>query len=79
MFRFESVRSAGSHALRALAVAVIAMAAGLFAPVPRAAASTAVRNPEDLLIVDCLLPGQVRKLGANSMFMSARKSEAKRS
>jgi hypothetical protein len=31
------------------------------------------RNPEDLLIVDCLLPGQVRKLGANSSFMSARR------
>jgi septal ring factor EnvC (AmiA/AmiB activator) len=32
-----------------------------------------VRNPEDLLIVDCLLPGQVRKLGSQATFMSARR------
>jgi predicted nucleic acid-binding Zn-ribbon protein len=46
--------------------------AGAFAPVPRAHA-VAQRNPEDLLIVDCLLPGQVRKLGSHSNFMSARR------
>ena len=32
-----------------------------------------VRNPEDLMIVDCLLPGQVRKLGRQAQFMSARR------
>jgi hypothetical protein len=31
------------------------------------------RNPEDLLIVDCLLPGQIRKLGRQATFMSARR------
>src|SRR5215813_13990115 len=46
--------------------------AGALAPVPRAQA-IAQRNPEDLLIVDCLLPGQVRKLGSHSSFMSARR------
>jgi predicted nucleic acid-binding Zn-ribbon protein len=31
------------------------------------------RNAEDLLIVDCLLPGQIRKLGRQATFMSARR------
>src|SRR5512142_1510373 len=61
-----------SQPVRAAAFAAIAFVAGALAPVPPAAA-VAARNPEDLLIVDCLLPGQVRKLGANSMFMSARR------
>jgi len=58
--------------LRILAVAGVVFAAGEFTQ-PRDARATAVRNPEDLLIVDCLLPGQVRRLGANSSFMSARR------
>jgi hypothetical protein len=36
-------------------------------------ATLTTRNPEDLLIVDCLLPGQVRKLGRSATFMSARR------
>jgi predicted nucleic acid-binding Zn-ribbon protein len=56
----------------ALGFALVAIVAGAFVQAPRAVA-VAQRNPEDLLIVDCLLPGQVRKLGANSMFMSARR------
>src|SRR5581483_4709904 len=43
------------------------------APAPRAHATVQTRNPEDLLIVDCLLPGQVRKLGRSATFMSARR------
>jgi predicted nucleic acid-binding Zn-ribbon protein len=31
------------------------------------------RNAEDLLVVDCLLPGQMRKLGRQANFMSARR------
>lgn len=31
------------------------------------------RNPADLLVVDCLLPGQLRKLGRRANFMSARR------
>ena len=58
------------HPALSLAVASIAVVAGVLAPSPRAAA-VPQRNPEDLLIVDCLLPGQVRKLGASSVFMSA--------
>ena len=33
----------------------------------------AVRNAEDLLIVDCLLPGQIRKLGRQATYLSARR------
>jgi hypothetical protein len=47
--------------------------AGISAPTLRAYATVQTRNPEDLLIVDCLLPGQVRKLGRSSSFMSARR------
>lgn len=40
---------------------------------PVEAAKPSVRNAEDLLVVDCLLPGQVRKLGSQATFMSARR------
>ncbi len=30
------------------------------------------RNPEDLFVVDCMLPGQVRQLGQNFTFIAAR-------
>ncbi|HZP66653.1 MAG TPA: tetratricopeptide repeat protein, partial [Rudaea sp.] len=42
------------------------------APAPRAEATVQTRNPEDLLIVDCLLPGQVRKLGTQMTFITGR-------
>ena len=51
------------------ATAVLVIGAGLPAEAPRAA----VRNAEDLLIVDCLLPGQIRSLGRVATFMSARR------
>ena len=62
--------------LRPLAVAagfVFAVASGWLVPVPPAQATVTTRNPEDLLIVDCLLPGQVRKLGRAATYMSARR------
>jgi hypothetical protein len=52
------------------ASAAIVIIAGLL---PERAPQAAVRNPEDMLIVDCLLPGQVRKLGRVSSFMTARR------
>ncbi len=55
-----------------LATLLVAMA-GISAPTLRASATVQTRNPEDLLIVDCLLPGQVRKLGRSTSFMSARR------
>lgn len=47
--------------------------AGVLAPTAPVDASVQTRNPEDLLIVDCLLPGQVRKLGRSANYMSARR------
>ena len=51
------------------AAALAVLGAGLPAHSPRAA----VRNAEDLLIVDCLLPGQIRSLGRQATFLSARR------
>ena len=51
------------------AAALIVIGAGLPVQSPRAA----VRNAEDLLIVDCLLPGQIRSLGRQATFLSARR------
>ncbi len=63
----------GLFAQRILFAAIAAAATALAAwPGPRLHAAT-VRNAEDLLIVDCLLPGQVRKLGRQTSFMSARR------
>jgi hypothetical protein len=52
--------------------AAIGLVVGSGASVPVASAQT-VRNAEDLLVVDCLLPGQIRRLGAQATFMSARR------
>ncbi|MGQ0798993.1 MAG: caspase family protein [Pseudomarimonas sp.] len=68
----QSIRNP-ARALLSLAVAAVVMIASAV-PSPEAlAAKPKVRNAEDLLIVDCLLPGQVRKLGAAATFMSARR------
>lgn len=58
--------------LALLLMAIIALA-GISTPTVRASASVQTHNPEDFLIVDCLLPGQVRKLGRSASFMSARR------
>ena len=57
-----------------LAAAMLLVAcAGFWAPEQAAHATVQTRNPEDLLIVDCLLPGQMRKLGRSATFMGARR------
>jgi len=38
-----------------------------------AASAAAIKAVEDLMIVDCLLPGQVRRLGAQMTYLSARR------
>ena len=43
------------------------------APAAKAKSSTEVRHPEDLFIVDCLLPGKVRSLGRHMKFAAPRK------
>jgi hypothetical protein len=50
--------------------ALVVVASALPAPGARAAT---VRNAEDMLIVDCLLPGQIRSLGRQATFMGARR------
>ena len=51
------------------AIALVVAGAGL----PERAPLAAVRNAEDLMIVDCLLPGQIRSLGMQAMYLSARR------
>lgn len=45
----------------------------LAASLPVSAPQAAVRNAEDIMVVDCLLPGQIRKLGRQASYMSARR------
>lgn len=52
-----------------LGSALLVLVAGWPAKTPQAA----VRNAEDLMIVDCLLPGQIRKLGRQATYLSARR------
>jgi len=56
-----------------MAACVLVAGAGFLAPDRVAQATVQTRNPEDLLIVDCLLPGQMRKLGRSATFMGARR------
>ena len=73
MFRFALVKIARRLQVPpVLGIAAVVFVAGI-ATSPQRATASVERNPEDLLIVDCLLPGQVRRLGANSSFMSARR------
>ncbi len=45
----------------------------LLAGWPAPQAHAAVRNAEDLMVVDCLLPGQIRQLGRQATYLSARR------
>lgn len=64
--------TAPGRILVALSMAVVVAVGGL-APQTGQAARSGPKIAEDMLIVDCLLPGQVRKLGAQATFMSARR------
>ena len=50
-------------------IALLIIGVGLPDRAPRAA----VRNAEDLMIVDCLLPGQIRSLGSMTTYLTARR------
>lgn len=72
----SSVLRAESNPLKRMVIALgsaLLVVVGAAMPVPELQAKAGPKNPEDLLIVDCLLPGQVRKLGAAATFMSARR------
>jgi len=66
-------RPHGHAALPLLASALLVLAAGAAAPPLAAQSGPSVRNAEDLMVVDCLLPGQIRQLGRQATFMSARR------
>jgi uncharacterized coiled-coil protein SlyX len=51
---------------------LVCVLAGASAPAS-AQSGPSVRNAEDLMIVDCLLPGQIRQLGRQATYMSARR------
>lgn len=59
----------GARGLIGFLAGLVVLVAGFVQPDARAV----TRNAEDMLIVDCLLPGQIRKLGMQATFMSARR------
>jgi hypothetical protein len=69
----SSVRRFGQ--LDRFAAVVIAMAMLLFARWPEGSAANKIPQPkvDDLLIVDCLLPGQIRQLGREVTYVTRRK------
>lgn len=62
-------RNPVSRVLVSLAAAVTVVLSGL----PVQTTQAAVRNAEDLMIVDCLLPGQLRRLGRQATYLTARR------
>ncbi len=52
---------------------VIALALLAASPLPVAAAGSEVRHPEDLFVVDCLLPAKVRSLGRHTRVAAPRR------
>ena len=64
-----SVSNTLKTSMLSLAIASTMVLVALPVSAPRAS----IRNAEDMMIVDCLLPGTVRKLGKVSTYMSARR------
>ncbi|HQW80910.1 MAG TPA: caspase family protein [Pseudomonadota bacterium] len=62
-----------SNTLHAYALSVAIAATMVLVALPVNAPRASIRNAEDMMIVDCLLPGTVRKLGKMSTYMSARR------
>jgi TPR repeat protein len=67
------IRVSGKRFGVALCSTFVVMLGGGMVPAALEAKPAAARNAEDLMIVDCLLPGQVRKLGRQATYMSARR------
>ncbi len=57
-----------------LALISVAAAAAIAVPAPAAAPAESAESTNKLMIVDCLLPGQVRKLGVGATFLTARQA-----
>ncbi|RPI13477.1 MAG: hypothetical protein EHM60_09070 [Lysobacterales bacterium] len=74
MFRFTCSRVIDRRAALAGIAAAFTFATGAAAPAVFAQSSGAVpQDPSRLLVVDCLLPGQVRKLGGQMTYLSPRR------
>ncbi len=69
--RFETKTLLASA--RLLLFVVLPLGSGPAVAAGGAVSAAAVKAVEDLLIVDCLLPGQVRRLGAQMTYLSARR------
>lgn len=61
------------HAVTAFSVVTLAACASQPDKGSAAAPAGGSKNADDLLVVDCLLPGQVRKLGSYSSYLTARR------
>jgi len=71
--RFECGSTEGRWAL-AMGIALLTVCAGLPATTTHAQESGGIaQDPSRLLVVDCLLPGQVRKLGGQMTYLSQRR------
>ena len=67
-------RAAGGFSGRLFrALVIVAVTGGVVAPAVAAPTTAQVRHPEDLFIVDCLLPGKVRSLGRYNKIQTPRK------
>lgn len=57
-----------------LLLCALGLSAAMFAGAPSARASVESRQVAELMVVDCLLPGQVRKLGRKLTYLSPRQA-----
>ena len=69
------VHRAHRTAVRFVSISVVAAAAAIYTPFALAAApAESAESTNKLMVVDCLLPGQVRKLGVGATFLTARQA-----
>ncbi|MDX1692268.1 MAG: caspase family protein [Ketobacteraceae bacterium] len=68
----RGLKKATGNPLVAVAAFTITLLAGC-ATTPAPEIPEEARNADDLLIIDCLLPGQVRRLGSYSTYLTARR------
>lgn len=73
MSRIACFRVIDRRAVLAGLAAAVTFATGVAAPAVYAQTGAIPQDPSRLLIVDCLLPGQVRKLGGQMTYLSPRR------
>ena len=66
----------GIRVVPTLSVALLVVITGCASdPVTTGNSASEVQNTDELLVIDCLLPGQVRKLGQSLAYLSPRRAE----